>query len=152
MMPTKLQSIPFHIIGPRTRVPSDAQGWSAYLNRDLWDDWGKYCTQFYLTVIDQDGEQHGIGQVKIGQRGLKPHKAEADLPPGHRKLNLPSDFDQLEDDFFSVGQDDDYYANLGALGDSAREQVLTCLCDVAWDKERWEWAKDEDVMRESLLR
>ena len=152
MIPTKPQSIPFHIIGPRVRVPSNAQGWSAYLNRDQWDDWGKYCTQFYLTVIDQDGEQHSIGQVKIGQRGLKPHKADTDLPTGHRKPNLPSDFEQLEDDFFSIGQDDDYYANLDALGDTAREQILTCLRDVAWDKERWEWAKDEDVMEESLLR
>ena len=152
MMSTNPQSIPFRVIGPRARVPSNVLGWSAYLNRDQWDDWGKYCTQFYLTVIDQDGEEHSIGQVKIGQRGLKPHKADSNLPPRHRKPNLPSEFEQLEDDFFSVGQDDDYYANLGLLGDSAREQILTCLRDVAWDKERWEWAKDEDVMGESLLR
>lgn len=146
------QSIPFHIIGPRARVPSDTQGWSAYLNRDQWDDWGKYCTQFYLTIVDQDGEQHDIGQVKIGQRGLKPHRGGAEIPSGQRKPNVPSSFDQLDDEFFSVGQDDDYYANLSALGDTVREQVLKCLRDVAWDKKRWEWAKDEYVMEESLLR
>jgi len=151
-MPTKPQSIQFRIIGPRARVPSGTHGWSAYLGHDQWDDWGKYCTQFYLTVVDQDGEQHGIGQVKIGQRGLKPHEASAELSPGHRTPNLPSAFEQLDDDFFSVGQDEEYYANLGALGDKVREQVLTCLHDVAWDKERWEWAKDEYVMGESLLR
>lgn len=38
------------------------------------------------------------------------------------------------------------------LGDTVREQVLTSLRDVAWDKARWEWAKDEYVMGESLLR
>ncbi len=152
MMPTKPQSIPFHIISPRARVPSGAQGWSAYLNRDQWDDWGKYCTQFYLTVVDQDGKQHEIGQLKIGERGLKPNRWATDLPPGYRKPNVPSAFEQLADEFFSVGQGDEYYANLGALGDTIREQVLTCLRDVAWDKERWEWAKDEDVMGESLLR
>ena len=151
-MPTTPPSFPFRIIGPRTSVPSDAQGWSAYLNRDQWDDWGKYCTQFYLTVVDQAGDKHGIGHVKIGQRGLKPHVGSAELPAGHRKPKLPSAFEQLDDDFFSVGQDDEYYANLGALGDTVREQVLTCLRDVAWDTERWEWAKDEDVMGESLLR
>lgn len=151
-MPPEILSISFHIIGPRARIPSEAKGWSAYLNRDHWDDWGKYCTQFYLTVIDHDDKQHDIGQVKIGQRGLKPHRSDKDLPPGHRKPNLPSDFKQLEDEFFSVGQDDDYYANLGTLGDSAREKILTCLRDVAWDKDRWEWAKDEYVMEESLLR
>jgi len=151
-MQNKPQSIPFHVIAQRATVPSSAQGWSAYLNRDFWDDWGKYCTQFYLTVVDQDGEQHDIGHVKIGQRGLKSHVAHAELPPGHRKPNISPAFDQLDDDFFSVGQEEEYYANLGALGDAVREQVLTCLCDVARDKVRWEWAKDEDVMGVSLLR
>lgn len=151
-MPTTPPVLTFRIIDRRTRIPSDAVELSAYLERDQWDDWGKYCTQFYLTIVDQDGEQHGIGHVKIGQRGLKPHAGSADLPPGHRKPNISSTFEQLDDDFFSVGQDEDYYANIGALGDSVRALVLTCLRDVAWDKERWEWAKDEDVMGESLLR
>lgn len=151
-MSAKLPYIQFHIIEPRASVPSETQGWSAYLNRDLWDDWGKYCTQFFLTVVDQNGKQHRIGEVKIGQRGLKSHGVCPNLPPGHRKPKVPSTFDHLADDFFSVGQNDDYYANLGALGDTVREQILTCLRDVAWDKERWEWAKDEEVMGESLLR
>lgn len=151
-MPTKPQSIPFHVIAQNGSVPSKVEGLSAYLNRDKWDDWAKYCTQFYLTVVDQSGEQHGIGHVKIGQRGLKPHGASTELPPGHRKPNIPSAFEQLDDDFFSVGQDEEYYSNLSALGDTVREQVLNCLRDVAWDKERWEWAEGEYVMQESLLR
>jgi len=100
-------SISFRIIGQGASVPSDAKGWSGYLNRDRWDDWGKYCTQFHLTVVYTDGEHHGIGQVKIGQRGLKPHGVSPDLPVGHRKPNVPSTFEQLDDEFFSVGQDDD---------------------------------------------
>lgn len=152
MMPTTSPFLTFRVIDRDDEVLSDTQGWSAYLKRDQWDDWAKYCTQFYLTVVDQDGEHHGIGQIKIGQRGLKPHGSSTKLPSRHRKPSVPSAFEQLDDDFFSVGQDDDYYANLGALGDIAREQVLTCLRDVAWDNARWEWAKDEDVMGESLLR
>jgi hypothetical protein len=151
-MTIKPKSIQFHVIGSNTPVPSETSGWAAFLNRDRWDDWGKYCTQFYLTVFDQDGRQHRIGELKIGQRGLKPHGESAQLPPGHRKPNVPRTFEELDDDFFSVGQDEDYYANIGALGDTIRERVLTSLCDVAWDKARWEWAKDEDVMGESLLR
>lgn len=142
----------FHIIAPRTSVPSNLTGWLAYLNRDDWDDWGKYCTQFYLTIVDPNGMHHRIGQVKIGQRGLKPHGSSADLTPGHRKPNLQTPFAQLGDEFFSVGQDDEYYTNLAALGDEVREWVLKCLRDVAFDAERWEWAKNEDVMCESLLR
>ena len=152
MMETAPSSLRFTVIGAGTRVPSNAQGWSAYLNRNDWDDWGKYCTQFYLTVIDQEGEQHAIRQVKIGQRGLKPSAGYPNIPAGYRKPNIPSAFTQLGDGFFSVGQDDEYYANLTALGDTIREQVLKGLCDVAWDTERWEWAKEEDVMGESLLR
>jgi len=151
-MLTKLQSITFNTIGSPSKIPSKTQGWSAYLERDQWDDWSKYCTQFYLTVVDQEGKQHGIGQVKIGQRGLMPHSASAELPPGHRNPNLQPTFEQLDDDFFSVGQDEEYYEHLGALGDAVREHVLACLHDVAMDTERWQWAMDEYVMQESLLR
>ena len=146
------ETILFRVISQGANIPSGAKGWSAYLNLDRWDDWGKYSTQFYLTVVDKEGEKFEIGQVKIGQCGLKPHGASANLPPDHRVPNVPSTFEQLDDDFFSVGQDEEYYSNLSALGDKAREQILTCLRDVALDKERWEWAKDEYVMEESLLR
>lgn len=135
-MPIRPQSIQFHVIGPRARVPSGTKGWSAYLNSDQWDDWGKYCTQFYLTVVDKEGEHREIGQVKIGQRGLKPHGASAKIPRGYRNPNVPATFEQLDNDFFSVGQDEEYYANINDLGDTIREQVLTCLRDVARDSER----------------
>jgi len=150
MMQNNTQSLIFKVISHD--IPSNAKRNSAYLNLDNWDDWRKYCTQFYLTIVDHNGEHHRIGSLKIGQRGLKPHSASSELPPGHRKPNVPFNFEELDDVFFSVGQDEEYYANLGALGDTVREQVLSCLRDVAWDKEIWEWAKDEDVMGESLLR
>lgn len=119
-MLNKSLSISFHIIDQHARVPSDAPKLSAYLNRDRWDDWGKYCTQFYLTIVDQDRKQNGIGQLKIGQRGLKAHAVSSKLQEGHRKPNVPSSFEQLDDDFFSLGQDDEYYANLSELGDLIR--------------------------------
>ena len=147
-----IKSIKFYVIDQQASVPSKSQGWSAYLNRDRWDDWGKYCTQFYLTLVDPKGQPHGIGNVKIGQRGLKPCGVSVKLPSGRRNPNVPTVFAQLKDDFFSVGQDEEYYVNLGKLGDPVREQILICLRDVAWDKKRWEWAKDEYVMEESLLR
>jgi len=149
-MQTNSRPLLFKVIS--NSIPSNAKGYSAYLNFDNWDDWRKYCTQFHLTIVDPNGEHHSIGNLKIGQRGLKPHRASADLPSGHRKPNVPVEFEELLDDFFSVGQDEEYYANLGALGDTVREQVLTCLRDVAWNNEIWEWAKNEDVMGESLLR
>ena len=144
--------MPFHVIGQNASVPSGDTGFSAYLNRDRWDDWGEYCTQFYLTIVDEAGGHHGVGQVKIGQCGLKPHKVSTTLPAGHRKPSVPQEFEQLDDDFFSVGPDDDYYANLATLGDTVRENVFTALRDVAFDEACWELSKDEYVMGQSLLR
>ncbi len=145
-----METILFHVIGPREQVPAKAKAGNAYLNRDRWDDWGKYCTQFYLTIIDNEGISRPIGQVKIGQRGLQGHHTH-DVP-GHRTPEVPLDFQELADDFFSIGQDEDYYGNLNALGDAVRQKVLACLRDVAFEDSRWSWAKDEEVMKESLLR
>ncbi|MBD3672001.1 MAG: AAA family ATPase [Planctomycetaceae bacterium] len=150
-MTTEPDDMTFRVISQDTRISSKIKGWSAYLHRDFWDDWGKYCTQFYLTIVDPDGEHHDIGNVKIGEAGLKPGRGK-NLPAQTRKPDIPASFDQLDEEFFSVGQDEDYYAKLGRLGDSIRVRVLTSLNDVAWDAEAWEIAKDEDVMWESLMR
>lgn len=144
--------IPFHILPANVKIPADVKGWSAYLNIDYWDDWGKYRTQFYLTVVDPNGQKYAIGQVKIGSRGLKPHAGGADIPSGYRYPRLESDFTRLDIDCFSVGQDEEYYSNLDELGDQIREQVLVALRDVAWDVDLWKSVKDEYVMEESLLR
>jgi predicted ATPase len=151
-MPDSHTPIEFHVLAPRGIIPTDRKIWAAYLSRDAWDDWSKYCTQFYLTIVDPAGEAHGIGQVKFGERNLKPHP-NVDVPPGHRNPNIPSPFLKLDSEtFFSVGQDEEYYSNLDALGDNVRERVLTAICDVAWDIEIWDWAQEEYVMGESLLR
>lgn len=134
------------------KIPSNAKGWSAYLTSDNWDDWGKYRTQFYLTVIDPDGQKHAIGQVKIGSRGLKPHPGGPEIPPDHRFPELEKVFTQLGDDYFSVGQEEEYYSNLDALGESVREQILVALRDIAWDVNLWKSVQDEYVLVESLLR
>ncbi len=98
------QAMLFHVVGQSASVPPGNTGLSAYLNRDRWDDWGKYCTQFYLTVVDEAGQQHGIGQVKIGQRGLLPHKVSENLPAGHRKPNVRQTFDYLGDEVWLAAE------------------------------------------------
>jgi predicted ATPase len=147
-----ITSLPFRVIGQYTRVPSDVTGWCGYLNRDKWDDWGKYSTQFYLTLVDPDGEGHSIGNLKIGEAGLKPHINATDVPPGYRRPGVPTRFDELAPNFFSLAQDETYYANLSTLGENVRERVLVSLRDVAFDQIRWEQYRDEYVMTESLLR
>ncbi|MDX8124411.1 AAA family ATPase [Janthinobacterium sp. GMG2] len=148
------QSLQFYVLPQPEKNPANTKGWSAYLDTDYWDDWGKYRTQFSLTVVDPKGKKHQIGQVKIGSRGLKPHASGPNVPPGHRYPDLEKSFSQLDIDkeFFSLGQDEEYYSNLNTLGDPIREQILVALRDVAWDNELWKATQDEIVMGESLLR
>ncbi len=154
MIPTQIPPRPpliFHVIPNGAALPKNVR-FQAFLNRDAWDDWGKYCTQFYLTIVDADGISHEIGNVKIGQVGLKPRSAGTERQAGYRSPTLPAEFESLDESSFTVGQSEEYYEKLVELGDSIREQVLSNLRDVAYDAVLWSNVKDEYVMHESLLR
>jgi hypothetical protein len=116
----------------------------AYLLSDNWDDWFKFATLFSLVIFDQDGNKHDIGGVKIGQFGM---------PRGqYNRPNVPAEFEELDDTFFSLGQDDSYYERLNGLGAQTRNEILAALRDVAADVELFDRALQEDVTKTSLLR
>ncbi len=71
---------------------------------------------------------------------------------GQRRSEIPDQFDQLGEEFFSLGQDDSYYEKLNELGPELRDQVLRGLRDVALDQERFQRSLDEKVTGVSLLR
>lgn len=147
-----LKNFNFVIIEQGAPVPGDAKPFTAYLNSDRWDDWGEYCTQFYLTIVNEAGEHKGIGLVKIGEFGLSPHPYSTDLPAKHRMPSIPQPLTKFPENLFSLGQDEDYYENLNQLGDDMREHVLTMSRDLAYDAKLWESAKDERVVLRSLMR
>ncbi|WP_371639767.1 AAA family ATPase [Streptomyces virginiae] len=118
-------------------------GPQAYLIIDNWDDWFRYSTQYDLVYQDADGVAHQIGQVKIGQFGMGADQ---------RRPDLPDAFEELSENFFSLGQDDSYYQNLNSLGVDARDEILQALQDVAREKELFVRALKEDVTGTSLLR
>jgi predicted ATPase len=122
---------------------------TALLLEDRWDDWGKFRTQFRLVYVDAEGTQHSAGNVKIGQRGLK---AGSDVAPGVRAPTLESSFDQLNDDFFSIGQSETYYETLNTLPLDIRTEILKGLRDCAFDLTLFATVVSEPVMVESLLR
>jgi hypothetical protein len=122
------------------------------LTRDSWDDWGKYETQFYLSFFDADGVNREIGSLKIGQLGLKPARGVVAVAGESRMPGLPTTFSQLDGDFFSLGQSDEYYERLNALGSTVRDAILLSLRDVAKDQELWDSSLQQEVMQESLLR
>ncbi len=102
----------FTVVQSETQVPLRARG-QAFLVEDNWDDWFSFRTKFYLVVFDMEGARHAPGSVKIGQAGLRAAAGAPNLPPGTRKPDLPAQFQALAPEhFFSLGQDEDYYANL----------------------------------------
>lgn len=138
----------FTVLASRARVPSDAKS-KAFLLTDNWDDWNKYRTMFTLYVADENGEVHRIGSVKIGQKGLKP---SSQVSENHRAPSLDEHFTRLGDDYFSLGQNEDYYESLNKLSETLRLRVFKGLRDCAADLEIFGANSDEEVMHESLLR
>lgn len=116
----------------------------AFLITDNWDDWAQYSTLYHLIVIDETGEEHSVGGVKIG---------EFQMDEGQRRPNIPTTFDRLDiKRFFSLGQDDSYYEALKGLSSELRTVVLAGLGDVAIDENLFTKALSENVMQISLLR
>lgn len=138
----------FTVIDRGARIPSDAKS-KAFLYTDNWDDWGKYRTMFSLHVADEDGNVHRIGSVKIGQKGLKP---AGRVSENHRAPSLDQRFDKLDDRYFSLGQDEDYYESLNQLSEDLRSRVFEGLRDCAANLEIFHASRNEEVMHESLLR
>jgi hypothetical protein len=95
----------FKVLAHGMWTPSDVKS-SAYLVTDNWDDWFTYETLYALVIVDEVGERHQIGGVKIGQFGMESEQ---------RRPGIPEDFDELDERFFSLGQDDIYYEDRASL-------------------------------------
>lgn len=132
----------FSVLPVGTRPPLQVAE-CGYLQMDNWDDWFKYSTLYSLIIFDGDGELHVIGGVKIGQFCMEEDQ---------RRPDLPDTFDELDERFFSLGQDDSYYDGLKQLGATIRDRVLHALRDVALDPNLFKRALDEKVTGTSLLR
>jgi len=138
----------FKVVERKPRPAEDVRN-QVFLEVDYWDDWGKYRTMFTLHVADANGNMHTIGSVKIGQRGLRP---ASKVSENHRAPALQEEFEALSEDFFSLGQDEDYYESLNQLSSYLRESILNGLRDCAANLALFEAVENEEVMRESLLR
>ncbi|MEJ8819394.1 AAA family ATPase [Lacibacter sp. H407] len=112
-----------------------------YLNG--WDDWFTYSTLYNLYYYDLTENRTHIGSIKIGQ---------ANMVTGQRSPQLPEFFENLNNEFFSVGQDVSYYETLNKYGEDFRDKVLTTLNDIAKDENLFKEALKENVTKISLLR
>lgn len=129
----------FTVLPAKASAPGGAN--VAFLERNSWDDFG-FQTSFEFYYRDVDGTIHYLGAVKIGSFDL----GRSGQP------DVPDEFDRLDDQFFSLGQDDSYYAQLNALGDQVRDELLAALNDVAVSPDLFARALREPVTGKSLLR
>lgn len=119
------------------------------MTNDNWDDWGKFETKYYMRVVDSSGKLKDIGHLKIGRKGLK---SSGSISSGARRVELDKVFSALGDDFFSLGQSENYYEALNELDDELKKEILVSINDCAYNLKIFNDNLSEEVMGESLLR
>ncbi len=113
-----------------------------YLMLEKWNDWYTYSTLFKVIYIDKDGKDYELGRVKIGQ------DKQGAIP------QLPKRFEQLEQNFFSLGASEIYYEKIkkNFSNEEQREEIYIALNDIAYNLELFERVKGKDVVQISLMR
>lgn len=109
------------------------------VNQRGWNDSG-WRTNFGLFYYESKINQTYIGSVKITDSV---------------NLNLdsfPETFTYLEDNFCSLGQEEDYYINLKKIFGRDFESILYALKDSAFFPEIQEKFENEDSFKQSLIR
>jgi hypothetical protein len=113
---------PFHSRFSSTDSLSQKSEPSALLIEDNWDDFD-FQAWFNLKVLDEHGEIHDLGGVKIEKFGQT-----------SGRTNIPKHFDLLDDSFFSLGQDSKYYEALAKFSLQLKEKITKGLHDIISDQ------------------
>ncbi len=109
------------------------------LNKDGWNDYWEFKTLYNLEYIDANRNRCGIGQIKI-------------LDKNDGDTKLPESFEELQDNFASLGQDLSYYENLKKYFPDNFESILSSLNDLAFNPAIFEDFEDEKGIGISLTR
>tara|TARA_R110000868_G_scaffold138329_1_gene352291 strand:+ start:12798 stop:14366 length:1569 start_codon:yes stop_codon:yes gene_type:complete len=134
----------FQVLSVLTAKESDcSEANTAYLTIDHWNDFS-FVTQFHLCLRDGNDILHDIGKVKIGFL-----KQTEEVPT---YSNIKECFTNLSQDYFSLGQDIEYYQNISKLPTKVKDELLMSLNDIVSTPSLIENAKNENVFRTSLLR
>ncbi|WP_266157245.1 AAA family ATPase [Dyella silvatica] len=143
-MPIHLGSLSIHIA--QTSVFSVYRN-SVILKENNWDDFGFKAT-FAVTIIDDQGASHELGDVKIGRAGLTGGWVSQALLP-----TLQVDATRIPDDCFSLGQDPEYYSKtVELLGVEGARSFLALMRDVAADASLFRQVANEKSLSTSLMR
>lgn len=140
----------FRVIGPLVSYSGLRN--CIVLVRSSWNDWFKYTTLYNIDYVNQLGETVHIGSTKIGRVGMEGASFDDTGNLHNRRPNPPENFDQLPENYFSLGQDSSFYKNLEFLGENMRADVLEALNDIAYSEGVFDRVIEEDVTKVSLLR
>jgi predicted ATPase len=129
---------------PRGGSPPDGGRDTVYLTIDRWNDYS-FVTMFYMSVHDEYGVLHDIGNVKIGFKG------QTEEVSTHTTMQSP--FVCLPENYFSLGDSLEYYQSLvKKLPEPTRISVLQGLRDIVYSHECFQIAETERVFGTSLMR
>lgn len=126
--------------GARTYTPALN---TMYFTPSNWDDYS-FKTSFEATLYDAKGIKHDLGTVKFGYM---------DQPTGWTLESMPRSFTSLPDNWFSLGQDVQYYKSLADSFDrQTTTSLLNALGDVVSNNQKLDASKEERVFKNSLMR
>lgn len=117
------------------------------LQIDRWNDYD-FVTQFFATYISPVGEKVKLGNIKIGYHGQE----ESSTTFEEILRRYGETFQSLEEDFFSLGGDADFYKNCSSLDSQIKLDILNSLRDVVANQTILTSIGDEPVFHISLLR
>ena len=133
----------FQIISQTSYRPKEGVN-TCYLEVNNWNDYS-FVTVFALSLHDEEGNIHEIGNVRIGFVGQTTETAT------YQRLDKVFD-DELPDGFFSLGMHSEYYENLYKFELKYREEILSGLKDVVFSQKLLRLAENESVFSKALLR
>jgi hypothetical protein len=125
---------------------NNPQNCHVYLRKDTWDDWG-YRTTFRVYFSNSESQVFELGRIKIGSIDME--------EPAEDKLSMvviPSTFQELTENFFSIAESEEFYVNLNALHELDSVVILSALRDMAQDLTIFDQVECQKVTEVSLLR
>ncbi|MFM2620889.1 AAA family ATPase [Vibrio owensii] len=114
---------------------------SFFLKNNSWDDYS-YRTTYELYFINEDKNYHKIGHVKVAKKGL----SEGERPLSDGKLEV------LDCNYFSLGQDKEFYEELRGLPKNYGGLFLSSLNDISFNYKLWVENDSESALTISLMR
>lgn len=113
---------------------------------DTWDDYS-FRTTFQATYVDSQGVSKNLGSVKIGMQ-------DVDVEEGvfYTKEFIPSHFECLPKDFFSLWQSAESYQKLREIVEETGCNVFKDLRDIAFDLKLCKQYWSEPILQNSLTR